>query len=84
MLAGQAGNRNLRPETTAETELGADFTLFNRLGIEVTKADSKTKNEILNVPTPSNLGFTNQWQNAGTPREPHVGAGGQPAGDPEP
>jgi hypothetical protein len=62
----QAGNRNLRPETTGETELGADFTLFNRLGIELTKADSRTKNEILNVPTPSNLGFTNQWQNAGT------------------
>jgi len=62
----QAGNRELRPETTAETEIGADFTLFNRLGIELTKADSKTKNEILNVPTPADLGFTNQWQNAGT------------------
>ncbi|HEV8448480.1 MAG TPA: SusC/RagA family TonB-linked outer membrane protein [Gemmatimonadaceae bacterium] len=62
----QAGNRNLKPETTAETELGTDFTLFNRLGIELTKADSKTKNQILNVPTPSNLGFTNQWKNAGT------------------
>ena len=62
----QAGNRDLKPETTAETELGTDFTLFNRLGIELTKADSRTKNQILNVPTPSNLGFTNQWQNAGT------------------
>ena len=63
---GQAGNRNLKPETTTETELGTDFTLFNRLGVELTKADSKTKNQILNVPTPSTLGFTNQWQNAGT------------------
>ncbi len=62
----QAGNRDLKPETTSETELGTDFTLFNRLGIELTKADSRTKNEILNVPTPSDLGFTNQWQNAGT------------------
>ncbi len=62
----QAGNNQLKPETTAETELGADFTLFNRLGIELTKADTRTKNEILNVPTPSDLGFTNQWQNAGT------------------
>jgi TonB-linked SusC/RagA family outer membrane protein len=62
----QAGNRNLKPETTAETELGTDFTLFNRVGIELTKADSRTKNQILNAPTPSDLGFTNQWQNAGT------------------
>ena len=63
---GQAGNANLKPETTTETEVGADFTLFNKLGVEVTNANSSTKNQILNVPTPSSLGFSNQWQNAGT------------------
>jgi len=63
---GQAGNKNLKPETTTETEIGADFTLFNRVGIEVTNANSQTKNQILNVPTPASLGFGNQWQNAGT------------------
>jgi TonB-linked SusC/RagA family outer membrane protein len=63
---GQAGNKNLKPETTHETELGADFTLFNRIGIEITNADSYTQNQILNVPTPASLGFTSQWQNAGT------------------
>jgi TonB-linked SusC/RagA family outer membrane protein len=63
---GQAGNKNLTPETTHETELGADFTLFNRIGIEVTNADSYTQHQILNVPTPASLGFTSQWQNAGT------------------
>lgn len=63
---GQAGNPKLKPETTTEIELGTDFTLFDRLGVEITKADSKTRNQILNVPTPASLGFTSQWQNAGT------------------
>ena len=63
---GQAGNRLLKPETTTETELGTDFTLFNRLGVEITHADGVTKDQILPVNTPSSLGFTTQWQNAGT------------------
>ncbi|MEO7455576.1 MAG: SusC/RagA family TonB-linked outer membrane protein [Gemmatimonadaceae bacterium] len=63
---GQAGNSKLKPETTTEVELGSDFTLFNRLGVELTKADSRTRNQILLVNTPSALGFSQQWQNAGT------------------
>jgi TonB-linked SusC/RagA family outer membrane protein len=63
---GQAGNKNLKPETTTETEIGTDLTLFDRLGIEFTNARSSTRDQILNVPTPATLGFTNQWQNAGT------------------
>ena len=63
---GQAGNKLLKPETTTETEVGADFTLFNRLGFEVTNANSSTNNQILNVPTPTSLGFSSQWQNAGS------------------
>ncbi|MEP6779963.1 MAG: SusC/RagA family TonB-linked outer membrane protein [Gemmatimonadaceae bacterium] len=62
---GQAGNSKLKPETTTETELGTDFTLFGRLGVEFTKADNSTKNQILNVPTQASLGFASQWQNAG-------------------
>ncbi len=63
---GQAGNSLLKPETTTETEVGFDATLFNRLGVEMTYAASDTRNQILNVPTPSALGFTTKWQNAGT------------------
>jgi TonB-linked SusC/RagA family outer membrane protein len=63
---GQAGNSKLKPETTTEVEFGTDFTLFNRLGVELTKADSRTRNQILLVNTPSALGFSQQWQNAGT------------------
>jgi TonB-linked SusC/RagA family outer membrane protein len=63
---GQAGNANLKPETTREIEVGSDFTLFNRLGVEFTHVNSTTKNQILPVPTPATLGFSTQWQNAGT------------------
>jgi hypothetical protein len=63
---GQAGNKGLKPETTHETEFGADFTLFDRLGVEITKVDGYTQNQILNVPTPASLGFASQWRNAGT------------------
>jgi TonB-linked SusC/RagA family outer membrane protein len=63
---GQAGNSKLRPEVTAELEGGVDFTLFNRLGIEATHSRSQTKNQILPVNTPAALGFSTQWQNAGT------------------
>ncbi len=63
---GQAGNSKLKPETTTETELGTDLTLFGRLGVELTYAQSDTRNQILNVPTPASLGFSSKWQNAGT------------------
>jgi TonB-linked SusC/RagA family outer membrane protein len=63
---GQLGNANLKPETTTEVEIGTDLTLFDRLGVEFTNARSKTRNQILNVPTPATLGFGTQWQNAGT------------------
>ncbi len=63
---GQAGNSQLKPETTTENEFGTDLTLFGRLGVEVTYAQSLTRNQILNVPTPASLGFASKWQNAGT------------------
>jgi TonB-linked SusC/RagA family outer membrane protein len=63
---GQAGNKTLKPETTTENEIGTDFTILNRLGVELTNARSKTTNQILPVNTPAALGFTTQWQNAGT------------------
>ena len=63
---GQAGNPKLKPETTREVEVGSDFTLFDRLGVELTHVNSATKNQILPVPTPATLGFSTQWQNAGT------------------
>jgi hypothetical protein len=63
---GQAGNPLLKPETTREIESGTDFTLFDRLGVELTHVNSTTRNQILPVPTAATLGFSTQWQNAGT------------------
>ena len=63
---GQAGNSKLQPETTTEVEAGVDFTLWDRVGVEITNARSVTRNQILNAPTASALGFTSQWKNAGT------------------
>ena len=63
---GQAGNSNLKPETTTEVELGTEFTVADRLGVEVTHARSSTRDQILLVNTPAALGFSTQWQNAGT------------------
>jgi len=62
----QAGNAALRPETTIEYELGTDFTLFKKLGVEVTHARGTTKDQILPVNTPASVGFATQWQNAGS------------------
>ncbi len=76
----QAGNRDLKPETTAETELGTDFTLFNRLGIELTKADSEDEEpdpQRSDAVEPRLHESVEERRNA---RQPHVGAGRQPAG----
>lgn len=66
IFLGQAGNSKLKPETTTETEVGSDLTLFERLGLEFTYANALTKDQILLVSTPGSLGFSTQWQNAGT------------------
>ncbi len=63
---GQAGNSKLKPETTTEYEFGTDFTVMNRIGFELTHARSSTEDQILLVGTPASLGFSQQWQNAGT------------------
>jgi TonB-linked SusC/RagA family outer membrane protein len=60
------GNKNLRPETTYETELGIDAEAFNRFGLQATWAHGITKDQILPVPAPAASGFQTQWRNAGT------------------
>jgi TonB-linked SusC/RagA family outer membrane protein len=63
---GTAGNPQLRPEITVDNEVGADFELFRRVGVQVTRASSETRDQILLVPLPVDKGFGQQWQNAGT------------------
>ena len=63
---GNLGNADLRPEKTYDTEVGVDMELFRRIGINLTYAHAETKDQILLVRQPADLGFGNQWQNAGT------------------
>jgi len=60
------GNRNLKPETTTETEAGVDLQLFRRIGLTVNYAYSTTVDQILSVPLPAAAGFERRWRNAGT------------------
>jgi len=66
VVADRLGNRNLKPETTTEVELGIDAEMFNKYGISATYARDITKDQIILVPPPVASGFSNQWKNAGT------------------
>ena len=66
LSAATLGNKDLRPEITAEREVGADIELFRRVGVTLTHAASETRDQILPVTLPSSAGFSQQWQNAGT------------------
>ncbi|HEY5087185.1 MAG TPA: SusC/RagA family TonB-linked outer membrane protein, partial [Gemmatimonadaceae bacterium] len=60
------GNKNLRPETVVETELGIDGQLFHKVGFSITSSKSNAKDQILVVPLASYVGAASQYQNAGT------------------
>jgi TonB-linked SusC/RagA family outer membrane protein len=60
------GNRNLRPETVVETELGVDGEIFHKIGFSITSSKSDAKDQILVVPVASYFGVASQYQNAGT------------------
>ncbi|MDB4875457.1 MAG: putative outer membrane protein [Gemmatimonadetes bacterium] len=66
LSANTLGNKDLRPETTTELEVGFDAEAFSRYGLTVTYAKSDTKDQILLVPPAAISGFNNQWRNAGT------------------
>jgi TonB-linked SusC/RagA family outer membrane protein len=65
LTLGVQGNRLLQPELHKELELGADFELFGRYGVQLTYARSNIERQILQVPVPSSTGYSSQWQNAG-------------------
>jgi hypothetical protein len=60
------GNKNLRPETTLETEYGLDMEFFHKYGVQLTYARDITTDQILQVPPSVASGFSSQWTNAGT------------------
>ncbi|HSW31038.1 MAG TPA: SusC/RagA family TonB-linked outer membrane protein [Longimicrobiales bacterium] len=61
------GNKNLKPEFSAEQEIGLDAAVLNnRVSLGLTYAFSDTKDQILPVPQPAYTGYQTQWRNAGT------------------
>ena len=61
------GNRELKPEHSAEMELGVDASfLGGRFALGLTYANTVTTDQILDVPLPAYTGFNSQYQNAGT------------------
>jgi TonB-linked SusC/RagA family outer membrane protein len=60
------GNRFLKPETSKETEFGFDMIVDNKYSLQISRANVRTTDELLQVPLPGAIGFTTQWQNAGS------------------
>jgi TonB-linked SusC/RagA family outer membrane protein len=60
------GNRFLKPETAKETEVGLDVILDNRYSLQISRAHDVTTDELVQIPLPGAIGYTTQWQNAGT------------------
>lgn len=66
ITATTLGNKDLRPETTIETEYGIDAEILHRYGMSLTYARDITYDQILQVPPSVSSGFSSQWLNAGT------------------
>ena len=60
------GNPDLRPELAREQEFGVDFVVKNRVSVQVTRANTVVRDQLIEVPLPASSGFMFQWQNAGT------------------
>lgn len=59
-------NKGLRPLLSTEYEIGADMRFFgNRLGIDITYYDRKSKDDILSVKLPQSTGYTGTSMNIG-------------------
>ncbi|MBF8296458.1 MAG: TonB-linked outer rane protein, SusC/RagA family [Bacteroidetes bacterium] len=63
---GTLGNKDLRPENSREQELGLEIGLFDRFLLELTYANTVTKDQILQIPLAGYYGYGSQWKNAGT------------------
>lgn len=60
------GNRLLRPEKATERELGLDVVFRDRVSLQLTRAESKVEDQLLPIPIPHVIGYSHQWNNAGT------------------
>ncbi len=59
------GNPDIKPERKTEFEFGTDLRLINnRIGLNFTYYQNKTKDAIFDVDVPASTGFKSKWENA--------------------
>jgi outer membrane receptor protein involved in Fe transport len=69
-------NPNLKPERSAETELGTELQFFNgRIGLDFTWYNKLSKDMIAPVPVPAASGFSYQYLNFGEMRNKGIEIG---------
>ncbi len=66
VLKQNLGNRFLKPERTTETEIGVDAIFRDRFSLQVSRAQTKSVDQLIQIPLAAFYGFSSQWQNAGT------------------
>jgi len=66
VLKQTLGNRFLKPERTTETEIGVDAIYKDRFSLQLSRAQTKSEDQLIQIPLPAFYGFSSQWQNAGT------------------
>lgn len=65
-LDATLNNAHLKPELTNSLEAGLELKfLNNRLGLDLTYYNNRTKNQIMQVPLAASSGYTSRWMNAG-------------------
>ncbi|HET9426498.1 MAG TPA: SusC/RagA family TonB-linked outer membrane protein [Gemmatimonadaceae bacterium] len=60
------GNVNLKPEHATETEVGVDMIFRQRYSLQLSRAQTKVVDQLIQVPLAGFYGYGSQWQNAGT------------------
>ena len=63
---GTLGNRFLKPERSKETEVGLDAIFDNRFSLQLSYANTRTVDQLIAIPLQGPIGYSSQWQNAGT------------------
>lgn len=66
VLKQNLGNKSLKPEHTTETEIGVDAIFRDRFSLQLSRAETKSVDQLIQIPLAAFYGYQNQWQNAGT------------------
>ncbi len=60
------GNKDLKPATVKETEIGLNVEFLEKFDFEFVYSKSDAEDQLYPVPLPASTGYVSQWQNMGT------------------